>query len=210
MAVGTYSLITLAELQNFSGIPASPTAAQTATLEALIDGTSDAFEKYIQNGLINRAYTEDYSWEELSRHWTSQGPHRIELRRYPIVSVTSITDQASTPNTIAATEYWLDKPHGWLVRNGVWQRPVDANGWETYWTIVYTAGRFASTATVDTGIKLAMKMQVAHAFANPNSIKKHEVDDLQIEYHALTAEAAVLPLLPSVRALLSTYVRRVV
>src|SRR3990167_9683528 len=100
MAVGTYSLITVAELLNFSGIPASPTVAQTAIFEALIDGTSDAIERYLQNGLINRAYTEDYSWEELSRHWTSQGPHRIELRRYPLVSVTSITDQAATPNTI--------------------------------------------------------------------------------------------------------------
>ena len=96
MAVGTYALITLAELQEYPGIPASPTAAETSTLEALIDGASAAFEA-VCHALVRRTFAEDYTWEEIRRRFRPDRDSRIWLKHYPIVSVTSITDPDSKP-----------------------------------------------------------------------------------------------------------------
>jgi hypothetical protein len=111
----------------------------------LISAATAAIEAYIDNAMVQRAFTEDYSGGV--KPWLLGGAKRIKLRKYPIVSVASITDDDS--NTVAATDYTVVADLGWLEHDGTWPRPVGR------WTIVYTAGRYADTASVAADVKQA-------------------------------------------------------
>lgn len=204
MSVGTYALITLAELQTFPGIPAALSAAQTTSLEGLIDAASAMMDAYCRNDLIQRSASEDYTWNEICKMG-----RRFELRRYPLVSVTSITDPAG--NTTAATNYWMEKDAGVLWRNGSWSAPVDSNGFITYWTVVYVAGRWATTAAVPAHVKMLCKQQVASMWGRPDGgVKSTAVGDLKITYTDAEESGQNPQLLDSVKGGLGQYVRRMV
>ena len=205
MSVATISLISLAELATYPGIPPVPSASETAILEPLIDAMTLVIEKECQQAFVRRSFTEDYTYEHVLRN-----PHskpRIELRQYPIVSVTSITDPDA--NTIPSTDYWIDKAHGWLVTTGSWQIPQDANGFETYWTIVYIAGRWVATANVDANLKLACKMLVAQLYSNPDqNIASKSVGDLSLSYTNWVSAEQTGGFPPIVKSLIAPYRRR--
>ena len=165
-----------------------------------------AIEKFCRNGFVNRTYTEDYTWEEISKNFRPGQPARIKLRRYPIVSVTSLTDQDSPANTVPSTDYWIDKVHGYLIASVRWTVPQDTNGFPTYWTIIYVAGRFTATSTVDEDLKLACKMQVAAMWRRPDlSVTRKRVDSLELGW--ATQENAG-NLIQPVKELLAPYVSR--
>jgi hypothetical protein len=173
-----WALITLEEAKEFPGM-SSLAAADEATVRALIDAASLAIEEHVQNPIVQRAFTEDYAYDDIRQ--STEGSNRIYLRHYPIVSVASITDPAG--ETIDATTYWIDKPHGCLVRTSGWDMPKDANGWVTYWTIVYTAGRYANTALVPAHMKHACKAWVSQLYKRPDqSVTSKSVGDLSLSY----------------------------
>jgi hypothetical protein len=91
---------------------------------------------------IQRAFTEDYTGGTSGR---LGGSKRIYLRHSPIVSVTSITDDAST--TISSTDYTVDAQQGVLEHDGLWPVP------DGRWTIIYTAGLFEDTDDVSWDVK---------------------------------------------------------
>lgn len=169
-------LISLAEARNYPGMPAS---GEADLIRALISACSLALEESCETAFIRRVFTEDYAHEYLIRR--PDRDNYIQLRRYPIYSVTSITNPAG--NTIAATDYWIDKPHGRLVCAGVWDVPQDSNGFVTYWTIVYTAGRYAASANVPANLKMACKMMVASLYGRPDrDVVSKSVGDLSLNY----------------------------
>jgi uncharacterized phiE125 gp8 family phage protein len=178
MSVASTALITLAEAKLFPGL-STLAAADEAIVEALIDAASMDFEKEWDNYGIQRAVTEDYTYQEIKTR--SKKANTIWLRKFPIVSVASITDPAG--NTIDSDEYWIDKQLGALRTTGGWAIPQDTNGFASYWTIVYTAGRTANTAAVPANIKLACKMWTLELYKNPGqNVKSKSVGDLSITY----------------------------
>jgi len=171
----TYDLITLAEAQTFPGM----SNADVSILAALITAASLDFETFWDNYGVQRQVAERYSYREIKI--SSAHANTIWLRKLPIVSVASIVDQDS--NAILSTDYWIDYDLGALRTTGGWYIPHDANGFETYWTVTYTAGRVADTASVPANIKHACKMWVAELFKNSSqNVTSKSVGDLRISY----------------------------
>lgn len=102
------------------------------TIEMLCGGTK----------FVRRTLTEDYSAGNNGR---LGGAKRIYLNALPIVSVTSITDDDAS--TVAGTEYTIVSKEGYLEHRTYWPVPVGR------WTIVYVAGHFTDTDTVDWDVK---------------------------------------------------------
>src|SRR5213593_1630311 len=171
----TYALITDAEARLGRGMPTGTDFADL--IDALIDSSTQAIEDHCNNIFVIRTVTEKVMWERIA------AKNIIALRKYPIVSVTSIVDQAATPNSIPSTWYWIDPDRGFLVANGGWQIPVDANGFATYWTVTYSAGRYANTAAVDPVLKNACRMTLEDGFfGGAGDSVRRSIGDLEIEY----------------------------
>jgi hypothetical protein len=142
----TYALLTDAELNTYipsdqgSSIKSPPLAfinnAAALKLEDMCGGTA----------FVQRSFTEDHSGGLVGR---LGGLKRLYLNRTPIVSVTSITDDDS--NTVAATDYTIVGTLGnsYLEFDGVMPAPVGR------WTVIYTAGVFATTAAITWDVKVA-------------------------------------------------------
>jgi hypothetical protein len=100
------------------------------------------------------------------------------------VALTSITDPAG--NTVASTEVVVFKERGILERSGLWPTPQDTNGNPAYWTVVYTAGLFDSTAEVDAALKRACKMLVKMTAARPNpEVSRKSVGNLSLDFRQM-------------------------
>jgi len=180
MAVSDYALITLAEAKVFPGLAALP-AADEGVVEALIDAVSFDFEAYWDNYGVQRAVAERYTYREIIRE--SPNYDTIWLRRYPIISVSDIRDQYA--NTITSSDYWIDADVGALrcTEWAGWDVPTNSGGYNTYWTIGYTAGHVANTAAVPANIKLAAKMRIAQLYKSPTQdVSAKSVEDLSITY----------------------------
>ena len=134
-------LVTKLEVEAQIDVPTSRAAA----LPALIDAATAAIERYVANALVIRTFTEDYSGG--AKPWIRGGAKRIALHHYPIVSVTSITDDNG--DTIPAVDYTIIAPLGWLEHDAAWPVP------EGRWTIVYEAGRWTDVTVVSADVKQA-------------------------------------------------------
>ena len=180
MTVSSTALITLAEARLFPGLSAVPTS-EDAILEGLIDAASLDFEEYWDNYGVRRSVTENVPYHVMRLR--SRNLSAIFLSKYPIYSVESITDPAL--NTIPSTDYWIDSDAGALRTTGTWKLPQDSNGYITYWTIVYTAGRVAATVNVPANIKAACKVWVAQLYKRPDrDLVSKSVGDLSLGYRS--------------------------
>jgi hypothetical protein len=126
--------------------------------EALIDAATVAIEAKVRNALVSRAFTDQHSGG-VNGH--RGGAKRLYLSRYPINSITSITDSGTPTNTIAATDYTVH--HAFLEHVASWPAPTNPG----HWAIVFNAGRFASIDAVDENARLACHMQVAYWLNRP-------------------------------------------
>jgi hypothetical protein len=156
-------LITLVEMKEHPGFT-TLTAEQETQILTLIEAATADFENFWGNYGVQRSITERIGYQQIVRD--SPNADKIWLSQYPIASVTSITDSAG--NIIASTNYWIDVDSGCLRTVGGWQIPQDTNGFSTYWSIVYVAGRVASNNLVPANIKLACKMWVATLYKRPD------------------------------------------
>lgn len=199
MALLTQALITVADARVYPGMPAT---GCDDIIESLINGATEDFEDYCQTAFIQRTFTQDYTWNDIR-----QGdPSKLYLRRYPVVSVTSITDPAG--NTVGSTLYWIEKNKGILHHIGNWGIPVDSNGNATYWTVVYVAGWFSTRAAVKSNVIQAVKMEVAYRLRRPDtSVMSKSVGDLSISYSSRGGQQQEeeFGLLPEARRKLSAY-----
>lgn len=180
-----YDLITLAEMKTFPGF-AALASTEDAILSALITAATYDFEAYWDNYGVRRAVTERVSYREMKR--LSANADVIFLSKYPVVpSGIAIADPAG--NTIGSDDYWVDQDIGALRTAGGWGIPQDANGFETYWTITYTAGRVAQTADVPANIKHACKMWVATLYKRPDrDLVSKSVGDLSLTFAKGTSD----------------------
>lgn len=144
-------LVTLNEVKNYIG---GVDSDDSVILQTLITAATAAIEAHTGKAFVERQFTEDYSGGPKS--WVRGGSKVIQLNHYPVVSVSSITDDDG--ETVPASDYTVIAELGQLEHESWWPRP------EGRWTIVYTAGSAASTQEVDDGVKQAAIMTVASWF----------------------------------------------
>jgi uncharacterized phiE125 gp8 family phage protein len=150
MAILDATCVTLAEMRAFLNISENQDTGQDRVIENLLDDLTVAIEDYLGVAIINKAYTDYYDGD---------GSSELLVKRYPIVTVTSLTVDSTA---IASTSYYLYAEQGRIVADGFgftgdWRNVV----------LVYTAGWGAARANVPRAIKVALKLWVSVVF------KKH-------------------------------------
>lgn len=117
--------------------------------------------------------------------------------------MTSITDPAG--NTVPAADYVIYKAEGMLIHAGAWPVAQDSSGNIARWSVIYVAGRYANTASVEANLKLACKLLVATRFSQrEGDVASKQVGDLRISYREGPGDNGGLPV--EVASLLAPYV----
>ena len=199
-------LVTLGEAKQYLRIPATD-ETQDDLVRSLISLASGVVESHCQNGMIIRAYEEWHRghWRVDSETATASGWRRLYLRRYPVATVTKISDGAG--NLILSTDYIILNDQGILEHFGFWPPAQDAAGNVSRWKIEYTAGRFADVSGVDPVVQSAALALVAMFKARPDlSLASKRVGDFGLSYASLTP-GELLP--TAIQGLLSPYVSRI-
>ena len=108
MAELTYNIISVANLRDWIGFPATgPTAREVAALEAIANGVTDATEKYLGRPVVGRTRTE---------YLDGSGGRELALQYSPVVSITTLQSltghDATVYETFVAGDYLLDSEVG--------------------------------------------------------------------------------------------------
>lgn len=172
------ALITLEEAKVGLGIVDTNTDYDER-IQSLIDSASGQIENYCQTYFIRRT---------VSLEPVDGGRSQIFLRFSPVVSVTSIADDAS--HTVPSTDYYLDKETGILRHWGKFPIPVNTSGMRTKWYVTYIAGWFADVENVDAALKEACIKFVVMKFENPSgNANSVSVGSLSISYGSQTSSS---------------------
>jgi hypothetical protein len=150
MADLTNAIITYADFLSYHGNISGE--KDRKLIEGIIAATSQLIENATRGTVyIQRTFTEDYSGGIDGA--TKGGAKRIYLRRGPISSVTSITDDDST--TISSDDYTVvnGDNFGYLEHDSTWPAPTGR------WTIIYVAGKESDRADLDDRVQLACKLE---------------------------------------------------
>jgi len=186
MALDSTALITVAEAKTYiwGSAGGAPSTLYDSLLEGIINGISLGVERFLENAVVIRTFTEDYSGGP--KAFIRGGSKRIKTEKYPITGVTSITDDDA--NTVEAEDYTIIADLGWLEHDGHWPVPTGR------WTIIYTAGLYADTASVDAMIKLAAQRITAGVFKRRvPGVKSEKIDQVTITYDISEIRAGVIP-----------------
>jgi hypothetical protein len=179
----TTDLVTLEEAKAYLEYPTT-NERKDDMLEGVIAGASLGLENWCRVPLIQREFTEYYTAAPFGSNdgYSSGGANVIWLNKYPVVSVDSIEDGYG--NTVIDTDYHIDSRHGTLIHSGGWPTAYDANDLVGEWTIVYTAGHFASTSVVTSDVKLACNMMIASYVAMKSGmVQRMHTGDLKVWFH---------------------------
>lgn len=185
MALDSTALITVPEAKEYIwGSTAAAPSTFDGLLESMINGISLGIERFIENAIVIRTFTEDYSGG--AKAWIRGGSKRIKTEHYPITGVISITDDDG--RTIPAADYRIIDDRGWLEHDGFWPTP------EGRWEIIYTAGLAVDTDAVPADIKLATNRAVMGVFKKRQpGIKSKKIDQITITYDISEIRAGVIP-----------------
>jgi len=182
------ALITLAEAKTYLGVTDDD---EDDAISDMIDAASNFIEEFCSTAFIQRSFTE----------YLRGAQKRLFLKRYPIVSVTSVLD--SVPNLIPATDYIVMTELGVLEHFGRFPQAQTAGGQPTLWTVTYVAGRYANVFTVSEDVKLAAKRLLAVFRAGDGSAQSVSVGSLSVSYWQPGQGISWVP--PQVLALLAPY-----
>lgn len=105
-------------------------------LTQILNGVREQVDKFCGTPLIAVAHTQKF--EGGDRAWY--------LDRRPVTAITSILDPAS--HAILSTDYLLYEELGIIEFFGTAPRATRATGQRDRWTVLYTAGHFATEGTV--------------------------------------------------------------
>ena len=173
------------------------TAAEASALgvtvsQALLDAASVVIEKRTRKIFVQREVSERLDgWRK-----------RINLQWRPIVSVESIEDPAG--NTVLATDFFIDKDHGWVEHFGYFPIPMTEQGQKALWEVSYTAGRFATTADVTSDLKEACTRLAKWWADQPaGNVTSVQAGSLSVSYGAMLS-GSILP--GDVENLLAPYI----
>ena len=190
------NLVSLAEAKAYLNISVTTFDTQ---IQAMIDGASALIEDFCQNAMVEREFTEHYTGG-INLH--KGGAKRIYLKHFPVAEVASITDDSGY--VMPADQYVIWPEKGILEHFGYWYVPQTTTGSPGRWTVVYTAGRHADTASVIPSLKLACNMLLATRWmARSPGIQSQRIGDLSIAWDR-NLESEGLP--AEVRSMLGPYV----
>jgi hypothetical protein len=156
--------------------------SEDGRLAHLISAVSLELEKRLGTAFIQRSFVEQ----------KEGGRKRIYLDRLPIVTVASMTDPASNTKTLD-TDYVIRQGR-YLEGIGYFAHAVNDQGQRTDWTITYTAGWFADTASVAFDVRAeALRVIGALREAPAPNAQSVRVGDLAVSYRTLdTAKGQTL------------------
>ena len=187
--MATYDAVTLDEVKIALGIEGT---AEDASLARLISAVTLEVERQLGTQFVQRTITES--------HWG--GEKRLYLNRTPIASVTSMTDARAV---VFSSSNYVIRQQRWLEAFGHFDRAYNSAGQETDWTVVYTAGWFASTSAVSPDVKGELIRAISSMREAPNAgVNSIGVGDLSISYASSTT-GAVTPSIESAAVALHAY-----
>lgn len=164
-----YTLVDLDETKRYLRVSGTD---DDELIADLINDASDEIEKACNTVFIRRTVTEDYSGG-ISKSELG-GAKRIYLKKSPVNSVTSITDDDS--DTVSSDDYTIVAPNI-LEHDTEWPIP------DGRWTIIYDAGRYTAITDVDRAIRRVCKTLVADAYSRPNpAVTEKSVGDLRLRW----------------------------
>jgi len=131
-----------------------------ALVTALIVAARVTAEQYCNRAFINQSWKQVFDSYDLS-----QLRSQIQLRKNPVVSITSVTGYASdgTPTVAAAPDYFISGDRVILTMGSSW--PAFGREFDAL-EIVFVAGYGAGGGNVPGPITQAIKMLVAHLYEN--------------------------------------------
>lgn len=158
---------------------------QDALADALIAAARQLVEEETTRQLITA------TWRLGLPHWPTCYGGRIELRRPPVQSITSVTylDTDGVQQTLDSSLYLLDaaSPNrpGWLypAYNQTWP---DARLQPNSIQVTFTCGYGATAASVPHTARQAIQLLAGHWWENREAVGKVG-DEVALAYHALTA-----------------------
>lgn len=190
--LAAYALATVAEVKDILQLGSGIT--RDTALARIINAATLAIEKFTHSIFVydagsttERSFTYQVSAGDqpygIGSNWIySIGYRRIYLEWMPLRSITSIADPAG--NTVASTDYAVF--HNWGYLEGAFPVAVDSNGFPSYWTVTYKAGRYANTAAVPDDLKQAVAFTAGdwlqHKSGGSGDVIRKAVGDLSIEY----------------------------
>lgn len=118
-----------------------------AELAVFISAASEAIEDYV-GAVVDRSVTEVFDG----------GRDRVLLSKLPVVSITSVTDNGTV---LAAAGYKVDSPSGVLTRVSGRDPYPFTPGIQSL-SVVYVAGRAATTAAAPSRYKMAALIIIQH------------------------------------------------
>jgi hypothetical protein len=166
-AASSYDLTTLDNIKDDLAIPSNDTSSDT-TLARYITEQSLMVAQYCNRVFpIETVQDVIYPYRDPYPYQVTGMMPELQLSRWPIVSVTSVTDTVAvnTSNTLVAdTDYIVDEARGWLTK-------IDPNtGYPTGWspdqyTIEYLAGYFeAGSGIPPADLEMAVLRMVTARF----------------------------------------------
>jgi uncharacterized phiE125 gp8 family phage protein len=148
MTVHASTIVELAEMRAFLNITDSTMTDKDTLIESLLDAYNDMIEDYLGVPCINSTYT--------AEKYDGDGTDTLFLKRYPIVSVTSLTLDAAV---MAAADYLIYADKGFIrYDNGIFTKDYQNI------SITYVAGHGAARTNVSNVLKLALKTWVARVY----------------------------------------------
>jgi hypothetical protein len=186
-----YALLEASEVT----LPASVTAAEK---ERYINAATLRIERYCGRAFVTRSVTEQHS---AGPNGYRGGLKLLVPFLLPVAAVASITDDAS--QTVPAADFAIWKNRG-LEHVSCWPAPLGLYGGGGKWTLVYTAGEYATIAAVPADVKEAAQ-QLVRLFAAKQeaNVRAVTVGNLSISYGGQAEMLAGLP--AEIASLLSGY-----
>jgi len=188
-------LITVEDVKNFLGID-TPKDFQEQQLTAIVDGVNASVSNYCDRKL--------FSSGPITEWLNGNGRAIMQLKEYPLVSVTSVTyyDELETATAVIAGDYWANSDSGQLeLRSAAAHGSRWIRGRHNY-KVAYTAG-YAAAAIPD-DLKLACLTWAAVLFQRAEH-KLHAIRSITLGDQNTSYRFDKIP--PEVEAMLQGYVR---
>jgi hypothetical protein len=156
--------------------PEIPDTIDSDYLISLIEAATGIVELLLTRPVIQRSFTVRQSG---GMHGGRGGAKRIYLEQRPIVSLTSIQDDGSTPDALDVNDVILWQEEGILeYRYAAFPAPTDG-----LWNISFTAGEAANRVEAPWRYKEACRRLVAWLYQQPNpGLMREKLGETDLQY----------------------------
>lgn len=167
----------------------------------LIPGVSGAVEKYLNRKIL--------SSEALTEYYNGDGSTTLQLKEWPIITVTSVHDKRNNPTGWGAAHYdYALTENTDFIKNADTGQLIHVNGdWIKstvyYYKVIYTAGYTLATIPPDLllGIKTWIAILFQKTMSSLHGVNTHVLGDEAKTYDLTTIPKQVIGLIKPYRRL---------